>query len=112
MKRRVAVLVEKGKIEIREEEIPKIKKEEVLIKVRACGIYSGDVFAFLGYPVWFNLPAALGHEPSGEILEIGENVSKFSIGDHVVALGGPGFSDFIVVNESYVEKIPKNIQST
>jgi len=42
MKRRVAVLVEKGKIEIREEEIPKIKKEEVLIKVRACGICSGD----------------------------------------------------------------------
>jgi len=109
MKRRVAVLVEKGKIEIREEEIPKIKKEEVLIKVRACGICSGDIFAFLGYPVWFNLPAALGHEPSGEILEIGENVSKFSIGDHVVALGGPGFSDFIVVNESYVEKIPENI---
>ncbi|MEM2940630.1 MAG: zinc-binding dehydrogenase [Thermoproteota archaeon] len=109
MKRKVAVLVEKGRIELVEEEIPSLGKEDVLIKVRACGICTGDLYGFSGYPVWFKLPSPLGHEPTGEIVEVGANVTKFSKGDHVTALGGPGFSDFVVVNESYVEKIPESI---
>ncbi|MGC9013626.1 MAG: zinc-binding dehydrogenase [Thermoproteota archaeon] len=109
MKRRVAVLLEKGKIKLIEEEVPCLNKEDVLIKVKACGICTGDLYGFLGYPVWFSLPSPLGHEPSGEVVETGTNVSKVSKGDHVTALGSPGFSDFIVVNEKYVEKVPSNI---
>lgn len=109
MKRRVALLSGKGKIELIEEDVPSLSKEDVLIKVRACGICSGDIYGFLGYPVWFNLPSPLGHEPSGEVVETGANVSKVSKGDHVTALGGPGYSDFIVVNEKYVEKVPSDL---
>lgn len=109
MKRKVAVLVEKWRIELVEEEIPNLGKDDVLIKVRACGICTGDLYGFSGHPVWFKLPSPLGHEPSGEIVEVGVNVTRFSKGDHVTALGGPGFSDFVLVNESYVEKIPKSI---
>jgi len=109
MKRRVAVLVEKRKIKLIEEEVPRLNEEDVLIRVRACGICTGDLYGFLGYPVWFTLPSLLGHEPSGEVVETGSNVKKVSKGDHVTALGGPGFSDFVVVNERYVEKTPNNI---
>lgn len=109
MKRRVAILVKKGQTKISEEETPEVGKDDVLIKVRACGICAGDAYAFLGYPVWFDLPAALGHEPSGEVVEVGTNVTKFSEGDHITAMGTPGFSDFLVANESYVEKVPEKI---
>jgi L-iditol 2-dehydrogenase len=70
---RAAVLTGPGKIEIREVETPKIRANEVLVKLRYCGIctleqrlYTGDMN--IGYPV---IP---GHEASGEILEIGKNV--------------------------------------
>ncbi len=109
MKRRVAVLVRKGKIDIIEEEVPPLGDKEVLIKVRACGICTGDLYGFLGYPVWFKLPALLGHEPSGEVIRVGSKVQKVIEGDHVIALGGPGFSDYIVVNEEYVEPISRDI---
>ena len=109
MRRRVAVLVEKGRIKIEEEDVPPLGERDVLIKVRACGICTGDLYAFLGYPVWFKLPAKIGHEPSGEVIEVGSKVSKIKPGDHVIALGGPSFSDYIVVNEDYVEPISKTI---
>jgi D-arabinose 1-dehydrogenase-like Zn-dependent alcohol dehydrogenase len=48
MKRRVAVLLEKGKIKLIEEEVPCLNKEDVLIKVKACGICTGDLYGFLG----------------------------------------------------------------
>jgi len=109
MRRKVAVLVEKGKINLIEEEVPSLGREDVLIKVGACGICTGDLYGFSGYPVWFKLPSPLGHEPSGEVVEVGNDVTRFSKGDHVTALGGPGFSDFVLVNESYVEKVPENV---
>jgi 2-desacetyl-2-hydroxyethyl bacteriochlorophyllide A dehydrogenase len=109
MRRKVAVLVEKGKINLVEEEVPSLGREDVLIKVGACGICTGDLYGFSGYPVWFKLPSPLGHEPSGEVVEVGNDVTRFSKGDHVTALGGPGFSDFVLVNESYVEKVPENV---
>ncbi|MGB9718531.1 MAG: zinc-binding dehydrogenase [Thermoproteota archaeon] len=110
MRRRVAILVEKGRIELVEEEIPRLGEEDVLVKVRACGICTGDLYGFSGYPVWFKLPSPLGHEPAGEVVEAGAKVARFSKGDRVTALGGPGFSDFVLVNESQVEKIPGNIR--
>jgi len=110
MRRKVAILVEKGRIELVEEEIPRLGEEDVLVKVRACGICTGDLYGFSGYPVWFKLPSPLGHEPAGEIVEVGAKVTRFSKGDRVTALGGPGFSDFVLVGESQVEKIPGSIR--
>ncbi len=109
MRRRVAVLVKKGLIKIEEEEVPSLDERDVLIKVKACGICSGDLYAFLGLPVWFSLPSPIGHEPSGVVVEVGDKVTKVNVGDHVTALGGPGFSDYIVVPEDRVEPIPKEI---
>lgn len=109
VKRRVAYLIEKGKLELRDEDVPRLGERDLLIKVKACGICTGDVYAFLGYPVWFALPAALGHEPSGEVVEAGPKASRFKPGDRVTALGGPGYADYVVVEESYAELVPPNV---
>ena len=59
---------------------PQIKEDEVLVKMEACGICGTDVME------WYRQkksPRVLGHEMSGEIVEIGKNIKSFSIGDRV-----------------------------
>ncbi len=72
---------------LREVDIPKPEKKEVLIKVKSVAICGTDIHfyhwdsAVSNFPVQF--PLLLGHECSGEIVELGEEVEGFSIGDHI-----------------------------
>ena len=68
--------------DIRVEEVPKpeIRSDEFLLKVMASGICGTDVVE------WYRLPKAprvLGHEATGTIEEVGENVTKYKVGDRV-----------------------------
>ncbi len=109
MRRRVAVLVRKGLVVLKEEELPSLKEHQVLIKVEACGICTGDIYAFLGYPVWFELPSPIGHEAVGIVVKRGTKVSRVEVGDRVMVLGSPGFSDYMIVEESFIERVPEGI---
>ena len=63
---------------------PVIEPDEVLIKVKYCGICGSDVGSYSDLGMC--LPQIiLGHEFSGEIAEIGEKVKKLKIGDRVTA---------------------------
>jgi 2-desacetyl-2-hydroxyethyl bacteriochlorophyllide A dehydrogenase len=63
---------------------PIIEPDEVLIKVKYCGICGSDVGSFSALGMC--LPQIiLGHEFSGEIAEIGENVKKLKVGNRVTA---------------------------
>ena len=73
-------------------DVPDIAEDEVLIKVKACGICGSDVaYYFGGSPLETESgqgPLILGHEFSGEIVEIGsiaKNNSSFVVGDAVMA---------------------------
>ncbi|MBO4355548.1 MAG: alcohol dehydrogenase catalytic domain-containing protein, partial [Clostridia bacterium] len=63
-------------------ETPKPGKGEVLVRVRMTGICGSDVPRVL-YNGAHYYPIILGHEFSGEIAQIGEDVEGFSIGDRV-----------------------------
>lgn len=68
--------------DVRIEEVPKpeIGSDEFLLKVMASGICGTDVVE------WYRLPKAprvLGHEATGTIEEVGENVTKYKVGDRV-----------------------------
>jgi len=106
---RVAILESPGNIRLGEETIEGPGKGELLVKVKACGICSGDIFAFKGYPVWFSLPAKIGHEASGVVVEVGEGVEEFRPGDRVTFLGGPAFADYLTVPAGSAVKIPANV---
>jgi L-iditol 2-dehydrogenase len=67
-------------IRIEELPIPKIEKKEILIKVLACGICGSDVMEWYRKP---KAPKVLGHEVAGEIVEVGEEVKNWQIGDKV-----------------------------
>lgn len=79
------VLVDSKKLEIQKIETPKPKENEVLLKIRASGICTNDVRDYIGSN--YTLPRIGGHEYSGEIIELGENVDKnrFSVGQRAVS---------------------------
>lgn len=76
----VARLYDSSDIRFEEEPIPQVGPGEALIKTRACGICSGDVMD------WYmkkKAPLVFGHEPAGEVVEIGTGVTDFRPGDRV-----------------------------
>lgn len=66
-------------------DIPKVSCGEVLIKVRACGICGTDIKIWRGQKKVKPLPLIMGHEPAGEIVEIGDGVQDLKIGDRGIA---------------------------
>lgn len=81
---RVAMIEGRRKLVIREVPKPVLDKDEVLIKVQYCGICGSDLHIYLD-----GLSLGLGHEYSGDIVEMGPDVKGWEIGDPVVvdALG-------------------------
>ncbi|MGE0874564.1 MAG: zinc-binding dehydrogenase [Burkholderiales bacterium] len=60
------------------------RRGEVTLKLAACGVCHSDLSAING-TIALPPPLVLGHEGAGEIVEVGEGVSSFAVGDHVVA---------------------------
>lgn len=70
---------------VEEVEKPVPGVNEVLVDIKACGICGSDIhIVFEGITPTGFLPIILGHEPSGVIAEVGDNVSNLKPGDRVV----------------------------
>ncbi|MDO5112136.1 MAG: zinc-binding dehydrogenase [Clostridia bacterium] len=69
-----------------ERETPKAKPGYVVLKVTGCGLCHTDV-STLEDPGWMSIlgkvPCILGHEIAGEIIEVGEGVKNFKVGERV-----------------------------
>lgn len=63
--------------------IPQINDDEVLIKIKACGICGSDTSIFTGKYAKDKLPLITGHEFMGEIAEVGKNAQGIKVGDRV-----------------------------
>lgn len=60
------------------------KRGEVTLRIAACGVCHSDLSAVNG-TIPFKLPIVLGHEGAGTVVEVGEGVSEFAVGDRVVS---------------------------
>ena len=58
---------------------------ELVLRNQVCGVCGTDVHIYHGEPgsADVNPPVVLGHEYSGEVVEVGEGVTSFAVGDHV-----------------------------
>lgn len=65
---------------------PRPGARELLLRVRACGVCFHDVINRRGNLPRTRLPAILGHEVAGEVMEVGAEVTKFRPGDRVACL--------------------------
>ncbi len=77
---KVARLYDYLDVRIEEAERPRIAADEALVRTAACGVCSGDVVP------WYirrKAPLVFGHEPVGEIVEVGAEVEGFRPGDRV-----------------------------
>jgi 2-desacetyl-2-hydroxyethyl bacteriochlorophyllide A dehydrogenase len=82
---RASVVTAPGQTQVVELPKPAVGPTDVLVKIRACGICGSDaLYIALGGlpPRQGQMP--LGHEPAGEVVEVGRAVNGVSVGDHVV----------------------------
>ena len=147
---RAMVLSECRKIEDKPLKLTNIEKhsinnpDEVLIKIEACGVCHSQLHGIegdwqeIGIPSSF--PTVPGHEVVGKIIEIGNKVTKFRIGDRVgitpllkscmdcrycdegkeylcedneitgETLRG-GYTEFINASENFLTKVPESMSS-
>ncbi|MGY8771027.1 MAG: galactitol-1-phosphate 5-dehydrogenase [Pirellulales bacterium] len=77
------LLSEYKQLDVTEFDKPEVGPNDLLIQVKACGICGSDIHGYDGSTGRRIPPLVMGHEAAGVISEIGENVSEFSIGDHV-----------------------------
>lgn len=95
MKNSKAILVTPKHFEIREAPVPEPAAHEILLKVEYVGMCGSDIHGFEFGP--FIPPKdpsqeiGLGHEVAGEVVKIGEAVTKFKVGDKVLI--EPGVPD-------------------
>lgn len=124
---KASVVTGPGKAEVLDAARPTVGPNDVLVRMRACGICGSDAF----YITIGGLPprqghTPLGHEPAGEIAEVGERVSGLAVGDHVVinpmaapsgiiGNGGPSgaLADYLLIENAVrgtsLEVIPDHI---
>jgi L-iditol 2-dehydrogenase len=81
-----AVLTRPGEIELREVAIPEPSDGEILVEVKSSLTCGTDLKAFLRGHALIPMPGPFGHEFSGVVVEKGKRVSKFKVGDAVMAV--------------------------
>lgn len=96
--------------------IPLPAAGQVLVKVKAIGLNPVDfkTRSGKGYASYQTLPAILGWDIAGEVVSVGEGVSKFLTGDRVFGMSnfpnpGNAYAEYAVVQEEEFAIIPKDI---
>src|SRR5262245_23937110 len=111
MRMRSCIVTGPGTTDVVEVPVPAVGPDDVLIRMRACGVCGSDAL----YISWGGIPpregaTPLGHEPAGEVVEVGAQVQGIAVGGQVVVNpiaagqpgnGGPfgGLSDFLKVED-------------
>ncbi|ADL00725.1 NAD(P)H-quinone oxidoreductase [Brevundimonas subvibrioides] len=90
---------------------PRAGPGEIRIRVRAAGVNRPDLLQRIGaYPPPPGASDILGLEVAGEIDQIGEGVSRWSVGDRVCALlGGGGYAEYAVVDARHALPLPDDL---
>lgn len=73
-----------GQLAVQEVPEPTVSENDVLVKVLACGICGSDVHGYLGLTGRRTPPMTMGHEFSGQVVELGNMVQTFKKADKVI----------------------------
>ena len=77
---KVARLYDFLDIRLEDQDAPRAGAGEMVVRTRACGICSGDV---MDWYIRTKAPVVFGHEPAGEVVEVGQGVEGVRPGDRV-----------------------------
>ena len=107
-----AVTVAEGRLEWQEHPDPEPGAGELLVDVRAAGLNSADMLQRRGlYPAPPGSPPDIpGMEFAGEVVALGRDVERFSVGDRVMALvGGGGQAELALAHERVATPAPDTL---
>jgi 2-desacetyl-2-hydroxyethyl bacteriochlorophyllide A dehydrogenase len=109
---RSVIVTGPGTTDVVDVPVPIVGPRDLLIRMRACGICGSDALyiSYGGIPPRVGA-TPLGHEPAGEVVEVGAQVEGIAVGDHVVVNtiaagqtgnGGPfgGLSDYLKIEDA------------
>ncbi|UCD72501.1 MAG: zinc-binding dehydrogenase [Candidatus Bathyarchaeota archaeon] len=81
---------------------PKIEKNDILVKVRACSVCPTDYRKYItgnhGVNEW---PFNPGHEWAGDVVEVGTEVENFEVGDRIKGMGYAGYAEYAKIVGRY-----------
>lgn len=98
--------------------LPKPGANQIIVKTTAIGVNDPDVvirangpFPTMPKEMRPILPHSLGEDFSGVVTEIGDKVTRFAVGDHVVGMSYMNtYSEYILLDDSAViVTVPKNL---
>ncbi|MCH2585749.1 MAG: alcohol dehydrogenase catalytic domain-containing protein, partial [Planctomycetes bacterium] len=81
---KAAVLEELEQLKIVEKPDPVCGDDEVIIAPQAVSVCGSDVRSFHYGNDRVETPTVIGHEVAGEVIEVGEKVERFKVGDRIV----------------------------
>jgi len=134
------LLKEKHPLVLREIDIPKLGRKEILIRIEACGVCHTELDEIEGRTAPANFPIILGHEVVGTVEKTDSRCQEFKIGDRVgvgwiysacgrceYCLSGKenlcsefkatgrdadgGYAEYIKITEDFAVKIPVSLDS-
>lgn len=97
--------------ELQEFEQPAVMSGHVVVKVKAAALNRADLMMLGGqaHGVAGGIGLPLGLEWAGEIVEVGEGVDLWQVGDRVMAAGPGAFAEYVVINANWIYPIPKSL---
>jgi L-iditol 2-dehydrogenase len=78
-----SIMTGPGKIEFRQIDKPEIGVNEVLMETKRIGVCGSDIHVFHGLHPYTSYPVVQGHEVSGVVAAVGQNVGDFTQGDKI-----------------------------
>lgn len=94
---KIAQLQAPRKFTVIDQPLPEIAEDEVLVRVAYCGICTSELDVWEGATANSSFPMFPGHEVSGIVERVGEQVRLFKPGDPVAVLAGRGFAEYAIV---------------
>lgn len=98
-----------GVIHIEERETPQIGPDEILMKVHAAAVCGTDlrIFKFGHFKIPQGIKRVLGHEVSGEVAAVGEQVSGYAVGERISVIPNIGCGHCEACRQGYNQLCPE-----
>ena len=108
MKAKAVWVVEEGKIDILDTDVPDPQASQVTVEVKACGVCAWDSYLFRGISSNKPIPYVIGHEAVGIIAKVGSAITHVKPGDKVFCAGGSNvmMAQYVTLPGANTVKIP------